>query len=293
MTQGIDSEAPFGWNLGTNVALGYHALRAEAVGSEEQTASMEIIIDVIGDVIPYAPEITNNAAAASEVITLGSSVSLSVGATDQNEEDTLYYTWMKAAGPGNVTFTPNSTASSDSTTASFDAIGSYELMVVVQDDSASGLSTTGSVLVAVVPITGSNPYIAIVEPINGAIFPSGEPITIKVYASDNSGILKAKYSTDLDPGDFQKGGPYEWVIDYPDGKYTIDARCQANDGATTQTADHLGDVQITIGDSATTTNQLPSAWFHDPAAGNIEHLAGQPLLLLADAVDPDGGLVGV
>lgn len=82
-------------------------------------------------------------------IVRGTSVGLSVAATDDDGEPALKYTWSKTAGAASpVTFSPNGTNAAKNCTVTFQATGNYTLTATVQD--APGLTTTSSVKVRVV-----------------------------------------------------------------------------------------------------------------------------------------------
>ena len=82
-------------------------------------------------------------------IVRGTSVGLSVAASDNGGESALKYTWSKIAGAANaVTFSTNGTNAAKNCTATFQAAGNYTLSVTVRD--APGLSVTSAVKVRVV-----------------------------------------------------------------------------------------------------------------------------------------------
>ncbi len=91
------------------------------------------------------PSITSGPNAAPNPVT-GTTTALTVRATDA-DGDTLTYTWSVHGGPAAVGFSPNGTGAAGSTTATFQAAGSYLLQVTVTD--SAGLSTSQTVGVTV------------------------------------------------------------------------------------------------------------------------------------------------
>lgn len=108
-------------------------------GTDENIVQVEIILN-------EAPVITSGPSAAQNPVT-GTSVLVTVGASDGNSDD-LVYDWSTVAGPGTVVFNPNSGPGADSTVASFPAVGSYTLKVSVGD--GNGGSDSGTVDIEVV-----------------------------------------------------------------------------------------------------------------------------------------------
>src|SRR5262249_4171907 len=85
------------------------------------------------------PVLDSNPSATPNYITLPSSATLNVVAHDpDNFPNPLTYTWSMVSGPGTVTFSPNGTTDSATTTASFSATGTsvFTLRVTVTDGSA-------------------------------------------------------------------------------------------------------------------------------------------------------------
>ncbi|MGH7145585.1 MAG: DNRLRE domain-containing protein [Planctomycetota bacterium] len=95
-----------------------------------------------------APVIDSNISAAPDPVVNGSLCSLYVVAHDPDSAPSpLTYTWSETAGPlSGVTFSPNGTTGSDSTTATFLYSGSYTLQVAVSDGAAT---TTDSISIDV------------------------------------------------------------------------------------------------------------------------------------------------
>ena len=79
-----------------------------------------------------SPIISVAASADPETVTLPNSCNVSVTAFDPDGDD-LTYSWSKLSGSGGVSFSPNSTTSSNNSTASFSSSGEYTLQVEVSD----------------------------------------------------------------------------------------------------------------------------------------------------------------
>jgi hypothetical protein len=89
--------------------------------------------------------------AAANPTVAGASTVLSVSATDPSPDQAPSYSWAATTIPSGATapsFSVNGSASADTTTATFHAIGSYGFTVTVTDPS-SGLNVTSSVTVTV------------------------------------------------------------------------------------------------------------------------------------------------
>ena len=94
-----------------------------------------------------APTVSSPAAANPNPVT-GTTTALSVLGTDDSGGTDLTYTWS-ATGPSPVVFSSNGTNSSNNTTATFQAAGSYVLQVLIQNN--AGLTATSGISVAVNP----------------------------------------------------------------------------------------------------------------------------------------------
>jgi hypothetical protein len=102
------------------------------------------VIEVSAQLAP----ITNRPPAANagvdQMTDLGESVTLTGAGSDEDEGQTLTFSWAKYDGPGTVTF---GSPGSASTTADFSATGRYVLRLTVRDD--GGLSDFDDVIVTV------------------------------------------------------------------------------------------------------------------------------------------------
>lgn len=136
------------WRLATNVG----------------TASAGWYVDTVAlmGTIPanQAPQITSPATAATaETVTdpdttvfrivRGSSVGLSVGASDDAGEPALSYTWSLLSSPAAVGYSANGNNAAKNTTTTFSSIGDYRFSVQVAD--AGALTATSTVNVRVLP----------------------------------------------------------------------------------------------------------------------------------------------
>ncbi len=91
----------------------------------------------------HPPTITTAAAATSNPVTLPAGITVSVAASDP-DNDALTYSWTQVTGPGAATFSAPTAASSGVT---FSGAGEYQLQVMVSD--GRGGSASSSVLVRV------------------------------------------------------------------------------------------------------------------------------------------------
>ena len=95
-----------------------------------------------------APVVDSGPAYAGAV-TLPDTVGVAASAHDPDSgPQPLTYTWEKATGPGTVSFDPNGTTGSSSSTATFGAPGTYTLRVVVSDADKSTSATGPAIAVA-------------------------------------------------------------------------------------------------------------------------------------------------
>jgi hypothetical protein len=121
-------------------AVGTYVLRLSATDGALQTTS-----DVTITAVQNAPPVVN--AGANQTVTLPASAQLTGTATDDglpNPPGAVTVIWSKVSGPGSVTFTSATTASSS---ASFSAVGTYVLRLSATD---GALQTTSDVTITVV-----------------------------------------------------------------------------------------------------------------------------------------------
>jgi hypothetical protein len=95
-----------------------------------------------------APVISVAPAAATTPVT-GTTVNVSVTATDDGPAESLVYTWSVVNGPAAVTFSPNAVNAARTAVATFTKVGTYTLRLEVRD--AGGLSTATLATVVVSP----------------------------------------------------------------------------------------------------------------------------------------------
>jgi hypothetical protein len=110
-------------------------------------ATLLLLLPAMSGYASSPPTVASPATATPNPVT-GTTTALSVLGADQGGEASLTYTWS-ATGPAPVSFSVNGTNSAQNTTASFQAIGSYTLQVLIQD--TAGLTVTSSITVAVNP----------------------------------------------------------------------------------------------------------------------------------------------
>lgn len=84
---------------------------------------------------------------------LGTSTSLTVGATDDGGEPALIYSWAMSAGPAAVTFSDNGTNAAKATTVTFTKAGAYQFVVSVVDGGGNMATSVVDVVVEQTPTT--------------------------------------------------------------------------------------------------------------------------------------------
>jgi hypothetical protein len=120
-----------------------------------------------GDEVPI---IVEPAAAVPSLVT-GTTALLSALAIEGGPGGDLTYTWSAPSG-GGITFSPNGTTSSNDTTATFTAAGTYDLTVTVTD-ATSGDTTTSTCTVVVQSIAAAvavSPTTATVQTASNQVF---------------------------------------------------------------------------------------------------------------------------
>ena len=153
---GEDTSSSGGWSYTWNGAtVGAYALKAKAydnVGASTESAVVNISV-TLPPGPNQAPAILTPASTASKP-SAGMGCAVQVTATDDGKPSppsTLTYTWSKVSGPGGVTFSPNGTAGSSSSIATFDTAGTYSIKVLVSDGKLSAKSTVGVTVTAALP----------------------------------------------------------------------------------------------------------------------------------------------
>lgn len=189
--------------------------------------------------VNLAPVVNAGADATGYV---GAAVGLSGTATDDglpNPPATLTYTWSKLSGPGNMVF---SAPGALSTTATFDAAGSYTLRLTASD---SMLSTSDDVVVTVTAPPSQPPTVAFYEPANHANLPASTYFELAIHASDPDGTLtKVEFfqgGTKLGEQTLPVVGDpttYFWPMTggLTAGDYTFTAKATDNSGVSTVSA---------------------------------------------------------
>ncbi|HTL51348.1 MAG TPA: hypothetical protein VL860_02105, partial [Planctomycetota bacterium] len=116
-----------------------------------QTIAVSFSVSNTGNV---APVIDSAAAASPDPVVDANTTTVSVSASDADTGPAaLTYTWWKISGPGAVTFSPNGTAASDISTATFSASGTYDLGVSVSDGATIVTDSIVGIVVTLNPVT--------------------------------------------------------------------------------------------------------------------------------------------
>jgi hypothetical protein len=137
------------------------------------------------------PPVIGSISATPDIVTLPGTSTVVVTATDP-DGDTMTYTWARTSGPTGVGFSPNGTAESDSTTATFPAAGTYVLGVTVDD--GRGGTATGSVTVVVQKRPGDLDGNGVVNAVDLGIVVTNfgtEPPADPLADADGDGVVNA------------------------------------------------------------------------------------------------------
>ncbi len=248
-------------NLTNNSKYAGHNLRARwLIATNASTSSTGWYVDSIsltggGDLTNQPPAITTAATSTSTVtqtdpvsgtvyqIISGTSINLSVGASDDGGEPSLTYTWA-ASGPAPVFFTPNASNSSKNTAAFFETTGDYEISVTARDvqalsvsssvnlrvvQTASGLVVTPQI--ATISVGGTQSFSALLNDQFGTAMAS-QPSSFTWAASGGGNISSAGVFTAT-----TAGGPY--TITATSGAFSNFASITVNPLAATVTLGKL------------------------------------------------------
>ena len=185
-----------------------------------------------------APVIVSAAWATPNPVTLPSTAGVGVAASDDglpNPPATLTYTWSQVSGPGTTTFSPNGTAASANSTATFSAAGTYTLRVTVSD---SALSVTSNATVTVLPKPDVPPTVSLTSPANNATFTAPANITITANAADSDGtVTKVDFYNGATLLGSATASPYSFTwSNVAAGTYSLTAKATDNAGASTTSA---------------------------------------------------------
>ncbi len=126
------------------------------------------------------------AASSASSVHVGVALPLTASALDDglpNPPATLTYAWSKVSGPGTVTF---AAANMLSTTATFDAVGTYTLRFTASD---SVKSASADVTVSVVPPPSAPPTGEFVAPLQGGNIAADTRLMLIVKAVDSDGAI--------------------------------------------------------------------------------------------------------
>jgi hypothetical protein len=244
-----------------------------AADDGDLTSVDELIVVVTGEA-NQAPVVN---AGVDKTVVLPASVSLVGAATDDGmPAPTLFPTWSKVSGPGDVIFTAGGQLS---TQAYFTAKGVYTLRLTVSDADLSSFDDL------VVTATGNadkvNPTLALTSPTNNSNVISGD-VTITATATDaGSGISRVTFFIDDVQISADLTSPYSAVWNnagLPLGSvHTIKATAVDNVNRTSTAA-----IVVTIAETTPPTVSITS-----PLAGAIV-ARGTIVTIAADASDNVG-----
>ncbi len=248
------------------------------------SSSSDVTITVEPEPGVNTPPVISTAAAANPAsIALSGTTTLSVSATDA-DGDTLTYTWTKSSGPGTATITPNGTSASNSTTASFNTIGSYTLLVTVDDGNGGTVTDTVDVTVADDPNT---------PPVIDSAA-AADPATITIMGSTTLSVM----ASDAD-GDTLT---YTWTKTSGPGTATITPNGTTDSDSATASFDATGEYVIEIivddGNGSTATDSVTVTVTDEPNEPPVIDTAAsatpatitvsESTTLAVTASDPDG-----
>ncbi len=150
-------------------------------------ATQETVVTIVEDDTEpnNPPVITDGPNADPTTVMLPNGITLDVTATDA-DGDTLSYAWSKMFGPGNVSFT----AQAASTTATFNAAGSYTIEVLVSDGNGGSVSGTVDVTVNEAPTTDDGDIVVTGNTDFGATYvEDGSSVRTFTIRNDGTGVL--------------------------------------------------------------------------------------------------------
>ncbi|MCK6472077.1 MAG: Ig-like domain-containing protein [Planctomycetes bacterium] len=182
------------------------------------TATISITVTSSND----APVIDSAPWATPNPVVLPATSTVSVVASDP-DGDALTYTWSKFSGTGTVGFSPNGTALSESSSATFSTAGTYVLRVTVFDGS---LSTTGDVTVVVTPPNqapvANNQSVSTAEDTAKAVTLTatdgdGDPLTYAIVANPVHGTVSLSGATATYTPALNYNGPDSFTFRANDG----------------------------------------------------------------------------
>lgn len=188
--------------------------------------------DIVGEAtitVPNEPPTVAIAAAASPNPVATTFTALSVLGADDDGESNLTYTWSAAGTPaGLVSFSVNGTNSAKMVTATFSAVGTYDLVVTITD--AYGATVSSSVNVIVVPVLSG----LRVTPANPAVG-RGQTVQLSATAYDQFGAPLAiqpavAWSTNGTLGSIDSSGLYT-APTAGDGSDPVVASCENVSGS--------------------------------------------------------------
>lgn len=159
--------------------------------------------------------------------------------------------------------------------------GTHKLTIKVTDDDNATFTST-AITITVVGNSNQDPKVVITSPATNSEFPQGQPITLKVDASDSDGsVVKVEFYQRSQKIGEATSAPFtfEW-LDAPVGDNRVNAKATDDKGATTTSST----VRIVVTED---TNEAPVVALSSPG-NNSTHTEGTPITLRATASDKDG-----
>ncbi|MFN8066057.1 MAG: Ig-like domain-containing protein [Vicinamibacterales bacterium] len=245
----------------------------------ELTASDDV------DIVATVPAITNLApsvdAGADQTIASGASALLAGTTSDDGQPGPLSLAWTKVSGPGTVSFTAPSAAS---TQATFTAPGVYVLMLSASDGQ---LTTTDDVAVTVTAPTSTvdraPPVITLSAPRSAL---PGATVRVYAQASDDIGLAGVTLEFEGQPPVSLTGAPFAASFNAP--QFAAPGQQFTLRGTATDAAGNASQATATLTISATPDTTAPEVSLKAPAVIS----PGKALRLVAKATD-DAGIASV
>jgi plastocyanin len=165
------------------------------------------------------------------------------------------------------------------------AAGQHTLSAKATDNSGATASS-GTVTITVNSPANQPPTVEITSPPPGAVFNSGDTITISAHANDPDGsVTKVEFFENGNLIGTATSSPFSVSTTLPPGPHTLTAKATDNAGAITTSAAFV----ITVNEPG---NQSPTITLSAPSNG-ASFNTGDLITISADASDPDGTIAKV